>query len=1075
MKRILLICFMLLTALVTESWAQDRTVSGTVKDESGEALPGVNIILKGTTTGATSDIDGNWRLSLPSEGGTLVFQFVGMATQEIAVGSRSVIDVTMAADATELAEVVVTAVGIERQTKALGYAVQNVDGEAIQQVSEPDPLRALNGKVAGVNILSSNGLPGGSTSMTIRGFSSLQNNNQPLFVVDGVPFDNSQFDTKATSAGSIPNVASSNRLLDLDPNSIESITVLKGGAASALYGSRAANGVVVITTKAGSTSGSKGLEISLGLSYSLEEYANAPDIQTTHSQGGDFQFNPGFVGSWGDNLETLNAQGGIPHPLAANYSDVFPEYADILIPAETHENAKDFFDTGHVLETSLQISTGGENTRLNAGFSRMTNNGIAPNTSFDRYSFNAGGSAELENGLHFNGSLNYVKSEQESVQIGTPLGVNNTSIMTRLLWTPTTVNLKDMPYINPIDNSNVYYRTDQDNPYWLAHTSPYTSDVNRLFGQFSLSYDITDWMTLSYRIGMNAYTDRRKNVIAAGSAVVPNGEIIEDNIYREEVDGVVNLSLSKDLSETFGISANLGFNHNQRKTERQSIMGTGIITFGIHDLDNTSVQLANGGSNSLRRLMGFYADITGDFNDWAFLTLTGRRDYSSTLPQDNNAFNYGAVSVAAVVTDALGIQSDILSFAKVRASISRVGNDADPYLTQSIYLTNPVAGLGNGNLGLPFSNSSGSYNVLTQGNTIGNNELKPEFTTESEVGLDLRFLNSRISLDFAYYIRNTTDQIVPIDVAASSGSNRFITNLGEVQNKGIEITLNADLVEVSGFNWNMTHTFTQNKSEITDLGDLDEVFVGGFIGLGIVHRQGEPYGQILGTDFERDADDGLPLLQAGGGSAGRFIETPADRVIGDPNPDFQWTMNNTFSYKGISLSFLLDWKKGGDQFCFSCDQIRSRGVVAETSILNRDAPVVIPGYVAALDEDGNWVAATDEDGQKVRNTTQISMNDFYFIDGVTWADSHDVYDISTIRLREVTLSYNFPKSLLSKTPFGSASLSFSGRNLWYEAYNMPTSLNYDPEVSSGVANARGLDFSTVPTTKRYGVNLRFTF
>jgi TonB-linked SusC/RagA family outer membrane protein len=1069
MQKILLsTCACLLIAWGNIS-AQNRTITGRVTSaDDGAPLPGVNVVIKGTATGTVTDVNGDYTISAPQEGGVLVFSFIGLATQEIEIGQRNNIDVTLSQDVTQLGEVVVTAIGIEREKKALGYSVAQVNSDRLSQLSEPDPLRALTGKVAGVNIFASGGMPGQATNINIRGFSSLLGNNQPLFVVDGVPFDNSLFQTRATSAGTIADGAFSNRAVDLDPNNIESITILKGAAASVLYGSRAANGVVVVTTKSGRKNAQKGLEVQFNSSYSQEEIANVPDIQKVYSQGAAFEWDQGFVGSWGAPYTELG--DGIMHPYdQPRFADVFPEFQGVVIPAKPVNNVERFFRTGHVFENALQITSGSDRTNITAGASHMTNNGIAINTSFRRTTVNFGGSAQLANKLFVTGNVNYVASNQESLQLGNSLGGNNTSILTRLMFTPTSIDLASLPYINPLDNSNVYYRNDQDNPFWLAHTSPFFSNVDRTYGNLALSYDFSENLKATYRVGFNAFTDRRLNVIAAGSAILPLGEIIEDDIYRQEIDALLNINYTKDFAERWSLSVNLGHNVNSRITDRQSILGTGIITFGIHDIDNTETQIANGGTFSERRLIGVFADVTLGFDDYIFLNLAARRDYSSTLPTSNRAYNYPAASLSVVLTDALKINSRALTFAKVRLSAATTGKDADPYLTQTTFVTNPD--LGNGNLGLPFTLNGKKYNILSLDDQIGNQELSPEFTTEYEAGAELRFFNGRISADVAYFLRKSTDQIVNVTTPPSSGFTSMVSNLGEVENKGIEVALTAVPVELSnGLRWTMTHTFTRIRNKVIDLGDLDEIFLGGFTGLGLIHREGLPFGQIIGTDYLRDPETGMPLIN---GDNGLLIDNPEDQIIGDPTPDFQWTMNNTFTFRGVSLSFMLDWKKGGDQFCYNCGQMRARGVTTET-VENRESPRVIPGFIA--DPADVTKPLLDENGQKIPNTYQISANDLYFIDGIASSGAfvHDTYDISTIRLREVMIGYTFPKKLLERTPFGSASISFSGRNLWYEAYNTPASLNYDPE-STSINGAPGIDFGTAPSTKRYGVNLRLTF
>lgn len=1070
MKRILLISFMLVSALVSQSWAQDRTVSGSVADDGGFGLPGVNVVVKGTTTGTVTDIDGNYKLAVPASGGTLVFSFIGLATQEVEIGSRSVIDVVMEADDKVLTEVVVTAAGIEREKKALGYSVTNLTSESIAQKSEPDPVRSLQGKIAGVNITGASGGAGSATNINIRGRSSLTGNNQPLWVVDGIPFFANEQQTQGFANGAS---TTSSRSLDIDPNNIESLTVLKGAAASALYGSRAANGVIVVTTKAGKKSGAKsGLEVAVNSSYSVEEVANLIDVQDQYTQGAEFAYNGAFVGTWGARYDDL---GPVAHPLDQDRLNAsFPEFIGQTINLSPRNNAEEFFQTGSVLENSIQVRSSTDGTTLTGGFSYTQQEGIVPNNQFERTSVNFGGNAQLKNGLFVAGNVNYVNLDQTGPQTGTPLSGNSTSILERLLFTPPNYDLANYPFIDPVTGASVYYRTDQDNPYWLAETSPYTSEVDRYFGNLTLTYDITEWLSATYRAGFNAYTDRRQSVIAATSVANPAGEIIEDYIFREELDGTFLLTLNRDLNEDFNLRVILGHNVNQRTTERQLYQGTGIIVRGINDIDNTTTQTNLGGGFSRRRLIGAFVDATLSYRDWAFLNLVGRNDWSSTLPQENNSFSYPGASASVILTDALNLQSNVLTYAKLRAGISRVGNDAAPYVLSNVFITNGFTENGDG-LGSPFTNqfTGNPVNVLSESNSIGSPNLKPEFTTEYELGTDLQFFNGRIGLDFTYYYRSTTDQIVPISRAPSSGILTLTTNIGEVTNEGVEIGLNVTPIQLdNGFDWTINAVFTRNRNvveKLDDAGELDQIIIGGFTNLGIVHRPGQFYGQILGDDFARDEETGLPLINP---ESGLMIDDPELRIIGDPNPNFQLGVTNTFSYKGLSLSFLIDYKDGGDIYSFTTAQTLGRGIVEAT--VDREWTRVIPGILA---DPATLEPILDENGNKVINNVQVTANEFHFIDGIgsAGASSHNVYDGTVVRLREVTLGYSLPTSLLSKTPFGSASISLTGRNLWFNAPNFPEGMNFDPEVNSLSGNAQGLDFSTIPTTKRYGVNLRFTF
>ncbi len=1092
---------------ISTSFAQERTISGRVVDEDGGGLPGVNVILKGTTTGTTTDIDGNYKLNVPGDAGTLVFSFIGLSPQEIAIGARSSIDVTMSSDVKQLSEVVVTAIGIEREKKALGYAVSDVSGDALKQRAEPDPIRALTGKVPGVNIIGAGGGVGQATNITIRGSSSLTGNNQPLFVVDGVPFDNSTTRTNDDFRQGNPQ---SNRAFDIDPNNIETMTVLKGASAAALYGSRAANGVIVITTKAAARGEKKGLEVTFNTSYNIEQNAMNLDKQGEWTQGAtfgsnNFVWNNGFFGTWGPRYEwvnemidqgfptdgilgnTLGGVQGIRHPLFNKYGsnpssplyagDQYPEILEFIDRAYPDvDNFNNFWQDGSVLENSVQVTSGGENTSLTAGVSRTHNEGIIPFSEITRTSMNFGGRAQLANGLFINGAITYVNTEQRSAQQGAEIGgagaAAGSSIIGMLYLMSPTYDLTNNPYVNNRTGGSIYYRNGFDNPYWVAEFAPILSDVNRYFGNATVGYEVFDWLTVTYKFGFNAYTDRRSSLVPAGGENIPAGEYSVDDIFREELDGNLLVTLEKDLSADLNFRALVGHNANQRSLEQTTIVGNGIIARGIDRITNTSSQLMRRDRQETQRFQGVFADLSLSYRDWAFLNVVGRNDWSSTLPEDNRSFFYPGVSASVVLSEAVSLPT-VINFAKVRAGVTRVGNEAAPYQTQTPFLINDQYT----NLQFPFTTSRGTFNIGNQEQTLGSPTLKPEFTTEYEVGVEVTLLNNKIGLDATYYNRQSTDQIIEVTVPSSTGYREAVTNIGRVDNFGWEIGLDLTPVELSnGFKWNIYTAFTRNRNEVIDIGDAEQINVGGFSagGRSIVHVPGLPFGQILGTDVQRDEETGEVLVNP---LSGKPFETNELRVIGDPNPDYTVGVTNSFSWKGISLSVLIDYVHGGDIFSVTADQTFSRGILNHP--LNTDR---VPRLGGGFLGDGQGNALVDENNQKIVNNVLLPANDWVFFDG--WAaggaDWASVYDATTIRLREVSLSYNFPSAILDKTPFGSARVSFSGRNLWYDAVNFPDALDFDPEVS-GLGGGdttgafRGFDFMGIPSTRRYGVNLSVTF
>lgn len=1114
MKKFLLLCFSFV--FVLSAWAQERVVSGKITAaEDGSTLPGVNVVLKGTTNGTVTDVDGNYRLNVPSSGGTLVYSFIGLQTQEVAIGERSIIDLQMGLDVQQLTEVVVTAVGIEREKKALGYSVASVDAANLQQRSEVDPLRALQGKMPGVNITGGGGGPGQSTKINIRGISSLTGNTQPLFVVDGIPFDNS-VNSSSTGQGSgggangenpAQNTVISNRAFDLDPNNIASVSILKGAAAAALYGSRATNGVVIITTKAASKGIKKGMEITVSSSYNVEEISGIPDYQDTYTQGSNQVYNGGFIGNWGapfpDKVDAINAQYGTnytktygkytagpnkgndypegfaPHPMA-NRFPTLTQFRDadgqpIAVPIRPHDIIGGYFEKGHTSENSFTISNGSEKVNLNASVSRMDQSGIIPNSGATRTSLSFGGNGQLDNGVFIAGNVNYVNTTQYSPPSGAsafadyfngPTGLNegSGSIYARLFYLPRNFDLNGYPFEHPVDGSNLFYRA-LDNPRWIAKYSKYSSDVNRAYGSFTAGYDINEWLQVMVKGGINTYTDNRKDIVRSGGIQEPLGHVWNDVLTNTEQDYNLIFTVQKDINADLAFKGVFGGNANQRDFSRNRVTGTGIISdglnTGLYRLDATASQISTSDYTSQRRLNGIYGDLSLSYRDFLFLNVAGRNDWSSTLPKDNNNYFYPSASVSFVLSEAVTMPS-FLNFTKVRVAASKVGNDANVYQTSTNYL-----------IGVPFTTATGvKTNRASLSNTLGNPALKPEFTTEYEVGAELKALNNRVGLDVTYFKRNSTDQILQAALPSTTGFNQQIVNFGDLENKGWEIGLNLTPVQLSnGFTWDSYVAFTRIRSLVVDAGPTGEVVLGGpGASLATIHRNGFPYGQIFGTVNTRSADGQLLIDPA----TGLPFQTGSSEIIGDPNPDFTMGWSNTFSWKGITLRALIDWKQGGDFYSFTGASLILRGQLAGST--DREGLRVVPGV---LGSNQTFQPITDSGGTPIKNTIAISAFDSHFSDG--WGaygqDEGNVYDGTTIRLREISLGYNLPASMLSKTPFGRVSISVSGRNLWWKAPNVLEDLNLDPEVLSGTSgsNVQGFEYGAAPTTKRYGVNVNLTF
>lgn len=1090
MRKYLLLTFMCYAFAIHDASAQERSVTGRVSStEDGEPLPGVNVVIKGTTNGTVTDAAGMYRIAVPPGGTLLQFSFIGLTSQEVEIGTRDVIDVQMSNDVKQLGEVVVTAAGISREVRGLGYSVENIDGDKLAQKSEPDVLRSLQGKVPGVNILSTSGAPGSSTRITIRGNKSFFGNNQPLFIVDGIPFDNSY---NVTSNDLVNGSAYSSRMADLDPNNIASMTVLKGGAAAALYGIRASNGVIVITTKSGSSRASrKGMEVAYASSLSFEKIANLPDYQNKYGTGskGDYAE---VNGSWGPAFQhaggpvTYHADGTItPNTAGMDSIDYWSSYAAVFpnspktVPYKAYpNNVKDFFNTGVVLENSISVTGGTDKSVLSVVASRLKQDGYIPNSQFQRTNISVGGNTHLDNGMLIGANLSYINSLQRGPLSGYGDATQvSSSAFSRILFPGRNWDIQGQPYENPATQGNVFFLgSSADNPYWSTKNNGIRSNVDRFIASINAAYDFTSWLNLNYRIGLNTYTDRRKEVTRKGSVGAGGlGQIIQDTYYFQEIESTLLLTATKEIAPGLNLKAILGHNVNQRTYDNQSVKGVGAIAFDIDDIDNYNNITRNGGDYSRRRSYGVFGDVTLGYKDYLFLNVTGRNDWSSTLPASKRSFFYPSISSSFVFSDAFRIPSNILSSGKLRAAWSSVGNDAPIYYLYPTYSLN--LGSSSGVVGsvpdndLPFRGQAGA----TQGTTVYDPNLKPEFTKEIEFGTDLLFLNNRVGVQFTYYDKRTTDQIAPITLSDETGFNQLITNFGETSNKGVEIGLDITPVQLTnGFSWNIMATYTRNRNRVEKLvNGVNEIVLRNLFGGQVtpVLEVGQPLGVLKGTYNVRD-DAGNLLIDP---TTGLAIQSSDFKVLGNPNPNFIASLTNTFRFKGISLSCLFNYRDGGVIYSATNQFYMGRGVTRDTE--NRDGTFIVPGVYGNT----NTNLPILKDGHEIRNTTQVILNDVYFQTaggsfGINSADEASIFDATVIRLSEVSLGYQLPKTLLAKTPFGSISLTLTGRNLWYNAPNFPKHSHFDPEANTfGAQNYTGLEYNTAPSVKRYGINLRVTF
>ena len=1064
MRKILLMITAVLCAGL--AYAQNVQVTGIATSaEDGEPMPAVAVAVQGTGRGTTTDLNGAYSISVPSNG-TLVFSFLGYDDAVVPVNGRSVINVALQPGSILVDDVLVTAVGIQRSERSLGYTVTKVEANEAVMKAEPDMLRALDGKIPGVQISAPSGDAGSATRITIRGNSSFKGNNQPLYVVDGVPSSNDG--TSASGRASGFGGAYGSGISTLDPNDIESMSVLKGAAAAVLYGSRAANGVILITTKSGSkkSSAKNGFTVSVNSSYAIETIASLPDYQNSYGQGTDFEV-AGSNGSWGAPFSEESTR-----PMYDGMKDLYPDFAldnypDLNgdVPYKAYpDNVKDLFQKGHVFDISANVQKVNDNGNFNMTISRTDQDSYIPGSQFDRYSYSVGGNQRFGKKFRAGGNLAYSYTDQNTPMYGNNQSsetLGGMSSLARAFIMPRSWDIQNYPYKTP-DGGNLLFNisSQANNPYWAWENDKISSNQKRIVANANFGFDFTDWLSLDYTVGVNEYILSRKVVVNLGSrGNAGKGYLSKSQSSDQEIESTLLLTFKKKFND-FGVRATFGHNFNQDTFESMSASGDEMINPRIFNLSNTKGQTA-GESYSRTRKWGLFADILLDYDQWAFLNISGRNDVSSTLPSKHNSFFYPAVSGSVVFTDALGIDSGILNFGKVRAGWAKVGNDASPYYNNGTFATGSPY-MGQGLMELP---------VL-----LYDSELEPEFTTEIEAGIELKFLDNRIGLDATYYNRLSENQIGQKTLAPSTGYDSYITNFGSIRNKGIELGVDLYPVMTKDFTWSMYFTYTKNKSEIVELADgVDEIIIGGdFDAPQAVLIKGQPYGVLKGEKIARTSD-GIPLIDP---SFGMYINDADMGIIGDPNPDFKSSLTNTFKYKGVSLSFMVDYQKGGCVYSSYLTDLLGRGVTKDTE--DRLGTRVLKGVYG---DPNTREPILDEKGNYIWNTTVLGEDQLWFSSNSGWssfainsADEVAVYDATVWRLREVTLAYELPKKLISKLRLSNAEISVVGRNLWYFAPNVPKYSNYDPVANTfGDTNVQGIDFTGAPSTRRVAFNLSLTF
>nr|WKN38305.1 SusC/RagA family TonB-linked outer membrane protein [Tunicatimonas sp. TK19036] len=1052
--------------LSTAGWAQQRTVSGTVSDvESGEALPGVNVILKGTTEGTVTDVQGSYQLSVPADGGTLVFSFIGLTSKEVEIGNQSTIDVTMEEDAQQLNEVVVTALGIERDEKALGYAVQEIDGESVSRTKETNVINSLSGKIAGVQVRSSNTL-GGSANINIRGTSTIAGNNQPLFVVDGVPIDNSNYnsDDQQRGAGGFD---LGNPAADINPQDIESISVLKGGSAAALYGSRALNGVILITTKKGSKRQGIGVSINSAVTLSQVNKNTLPQHQKEYGAGYGSYFEEADLdgdgvmeeivptyddASWGYRFDP-NRQ--VVHwdaldPNAPNYGETRPWVAG-------EHGIEDFFETGVSWVNNVALTGGTETSSFRLSYTNENSTGVVPNSEIDKNALSFNGSLDLSDKFTARASANYINQDVLG-RYGT--GYDGSNVMQSFgQWFQTNVDVARLRnYKNEVgeqrgwnyrnyDDLNLYYF---DNPYWVRYENYENDTRDRLFGNVQLEYQLAEGLKVTGRSSVDFYDFIVEERIALGSAVTNESDYTKNvRTFKERNDDLF-LTYNKDFGGRFSLYALVGANRRNTTTEESEISTfRGLVNPGVYSVSNSvspEIEFEDDYSEKVQRSV--YANVNLGYAGIIFLDLTARNDWSSTLPKGKNSYFYPSASASFVFTELAPLQnSSILSFGKLRVNYAEVGNDTDPYNTRKYF---------------EAENSFGSSPIYREPRTLANPDLRSETKRSMEVGTELMFFSRRVGLDITLYKENTFDQIIDIPTSRATGYDFQYINAGNIENKGIELALNATPVE-GDFTWNVSFNWAKNQNEVVELtDDLDNYQLGSNFFASINATEGEAFGTIRGTNFVYN-DNGERII----GEDGFYLVSENEEVIGNATPNWNAGLFNSFTYKGFTLSGLIDMQQGGDIFSLNTAFGRATGLYEETAGLNDKGN---PKRDLVADGGGIRFDGVLEDG---------TPNDIY-IEANTWGTAYNynnlpaalyVFDASYVKLRELSLSYTFPQSLLGDV-IQNLQISAIGRNLAILYSNVT---HFDPEVSRSSGNVQGYESGTYPTPRSYGFNVQFNF
>jgi TonB-linked SusC/RagA family outer membrane protein len=1079
MKKLLQSLFILLL-VASSAMAQDRTVTGTVNSkDDGLPLPGVSVQVKGTKQGTQTGADGKFTISVPSGSTVLTFSFVGYASQNVTLGANSNITVALSLDTKQLGEVVVTALGFQAEKDKLGTSQSSVKGDALAKSGEVSVLNALSSKASGVQVVRSGGDPGAGTYIQIRGQSTITGNLQPLFIIDGVPVSNS------TLGSGTDGTVQQSRLSDLNPNDIESMEVLKGAAAAALWGTRAANGVVVITTKKGKASAGK-VNISFNSTYSVDQLNKSVPLQTAYGQGynGLFTFNDRR--SWGDKI--ANRAGGQDAFNTSGEYVIMPDgtrryplaNGTVANPSggkrskQVYDHATELFRNGWYLDNTLALSGGDDKTLYYVSFSNLDQQGsLKAGSDYHRKSFKFNADRRFADNLKLSTSMGYTNVKSNRVQQGSNLsgiflgGLRTAPDFDNSYYYGTYVDAtgaqfpnRQVAYRNSIGKStaSVY-----DNPFWVINNITSTTNVNRLFGSFETKYDYKPWLSFIARAGADFYSDRRVDNFPTISSGFPGGSLTIQDVSELQVNGDFIAKVTKDISDDITFNGVVGFNYNNRTFDNVGATARDfILPDSPFDLGNSAASSRfpfNG--NSLVRTTATYTQASFGLYDQLFVDLTARAERSSTFA---DVFYYPSASLGWQFTKLKSFDgSKLLSFGKLRASYGEVGVQPGPYGSVTYY---GPAGIGE-SYGPALDASAATYGGgYLRSSVQGNPDLEPERKTEFELGSDLRFFSDKVSLSATYYENRTKGAIFSVQVPASTGYTSKNDNAAEIENKGVELDLGVNWLKKGDWSINTNATWSTNKNKVVSLKGVESYFLAGFTGSSSRAVEGQPLGVLWGVDFNRDSNGQL-ILDANGFPTA----APSESVIGDPNPDWIAGITNTIRYKKFGVSFLFDHVQGGDVWNGTRGALTTFGTHASTGY-----EVTAPSALKAFN--GATIAA----GTTFRGAIQdfgagpVALNQAWYVDlggGFGPVGKQFVEDGTRTRLREISLNYTLSGEKFRKaTKLQSIDFSVTGRNLalWTDYTGI------DPETNlTGPSNGRGLDYFNNPSTKSYFFTIKVNY